>query len=101
VVRRNGKYFLLDWKTNYLSGYTPNDVAAPVAECDYVRQYRLYLQALERWLCRVRGRTFDFQREFGGVYYLFLRGLNGVDDSAGVYFHRAEAQDLNLQAVLS
>src|SRR5262249_2153956 len=54
VVRRNGRYFLVDWKTNYLSAYGPDDVAEAVAECDYTRQYRLYVQALARWLGRVR-----------------------------------------------
>lgn len=101
VVRRGERVFLVDWKTNYLTGYTPADVAQAMADCDYVRQYRLYLQALARWIGRVRGKAFSFERDFGGVYYLFLRGLNGRDESTGVYFQQPKAEDLRLDLVLA
>jgi exodeoxyribonuclease V beta subunit len=101
VFRRAGRYFLVDWKTNLLPRYATEEVAQSVVDCDYVRQYRLYLQALARWLRKIKGDAFDFHRNFGGVYYLYLRGLNGKDESTGVYFHRPTAEDLSLQAVLS
>jgi exodeoxyribonuclease V beta subunit len=59
------------------------------------------LQALARWLRKINGDAFDFQRDLGGVYYLYLRGLNGKDESTGVYFHQPTAEDLSLQAVLA
>ena len=52
--------------------------------------------ALSRWLKRVHGGRFDFLRSFGGVYYLFVRGLNGQDESTGVFFHQPTAADIDL-----
>ncbi|MBL8798018.1 MAG: PD-(D/E)XK nuclease family protein, partial [Planctomycetia bacterium] len=100
VVRKNGKYFLIDWKTNYLPAYGPEDLRRSMEESDYFLQYRLYVQALVRWLRRVRGKEFSFPRDFGGVYYLYLRGLNGLDDRAGVFFAQPTRYDLNLPRLL-
>jgi exodeoxyribonuclease V beta subunit len=94
VFRKNGRYYLVDWKTNFLpAGYGPEQVAQAMEECDYIRQYRLYLQALARWLEKHAGGT------LAGVYYLFLRGMNGRDESSGVYFHQPVAEDFQLQAI--
>jgi len=88
VVRRERRYFLLDWKTNVLPSYGPEDVSRAMEECDYHLQYRLYLQALSRWLRRSLGPTFDENRDLGGVYYLFLRGMTGQAGTDGVFFHK-------------
>jgi exodeoxyribonuclease V beta subunit len=101
VFRHQGRCFLVDWKTNLLPGYAPDQVARCMAEADYHRQYQLYLQALSRWLAKSAGRGFDFKKQFGGVYYLFVRGLNGRDESSGVFFHRPTAEDLDLAAVMA
>ncbi|MCI0641202.1 MAG: UvrD-helicase domain-containing protein [Gemmataceae bacterium] len=90
VCRRDGKYFLLDWKTNLLDAYDPAALAEEMAQSDYHLQYRLYLQALGRWLKRVHGPRLDLAHVIGGVYYLFLRGMNGRDESTGVFFHNYE-----------
>lgn len=101
VFRRGSRYFLVDWKTNLLAGYERAALERCMDEANYHRQYRLYLQALERWLRRVHGRAFDFARHLGGVYYLFVRGLNGRDESAGVYYHKPTHADLDLRAALA
>lgn len=89
VIRKAGKYFLLDWKTNYLAaGYGPAEIEKSMTDADYFAQYRLYLNALSRWLQRVQP-GFDPACHLGGVYYLYLRGMNGTDESQGVYFKRA------------
>jgi len=93
VFRREGKYFLVDWKTNTLETYTPEVIRASMEECDYTLQYRLYLRALARWLERVHGPGFDFGQACGGVYYLYLRGLNGRDETSGVFFHRPTPEE--------
>jgi len=102
VFRREGKYFLADWKTNLLpDGYAPEQLAQSMRDCDYTRQYRLYLQALARWLRRALGGDFDPERDFGGVYYLFVRGMNGRDETTGVFFCRPTPEDLRLEQVLA
>jgi exodeoxyribonuclease V beta subunit len=94
VFRRNGKYFLVDWKTNLLPAYGPQEIAQSMRDSEYHRQYGLYLHALARWFKRVHGAAFDWQRDFGGVYYLYVRGMNAKDESTGVFFHRPTANEL-------
>jgi exodeoxyribonuclease V beta subunit len=98
VFRKDGLYYLLDWKTNELDSYDSACIARAMEQSDYHRQYRLYLHALRRWLGRRHGAGFDFLEHCGGVYYLFLRGMTGA--AAGVFFHRPTAPDLNLDLIL-
>ncbi len=100
LFRGGDRYFLLDWKTNLLPGYRREQIERSMADSDYHRQYRLYLHAARRWFERVHGPKFDFLEEFGGVYYLYVRGMNGRDETTGVYFHRPTKQDLDLDLIL-
>ena len=101
LFRKNDKYYLLDWKTNMLPAYGREQIERSMADSDYHRQYRLYLQAIARWLRRVKGPTFPFLEQLGGVYYLYVRGLNGRDESSGVFCHHPTEQDLDLDFVLT
>ncbi|MSQ94086.1 MAG: hypothetical protein EXR98_05965 [Gemmataceae bacterium] len=101
LFRKNDQYYLLDWKTNLLPAYTAEQIERSMADSDYHRQYRLYLHAARRWLERVHGPKFSFLDRFGGVYYLYVRGLNGRDDTIGVYFHRPNAKELELSELLN
>jgi ATP-dependent exoDNAse (exonuclease V) beta subunit len=81
VFRQADRYYLLDWKTNDLRGdYSPEALKRCMDDSDYHRQYRLYLVALVRWL-KKRVPRFEFERHLGGVFYLFVRGMNGRDQS--------------------
>jgi exodeoxyribonuclease V beta subunit len=102
LIRKDGRYFLVDWKTNVLSsGYGPAALARVMQEQDYIRQFRLYLHALARWLKWQSRQSFDAERQLAGVYYLFLRGMNGHDETNGVFFHQPRAADYDLQLVMS
>jgi exodeoxyribonuclease V beta subunit len=96
VLRRNGKWYLLDWKSNRLPAYDPASLAAEMKRRDYHLQWRLYLHALTAWLRRVVP-GFDPAAAIGGVYYIFLRGLSTSDAKSGVYFHRPEPGDLEVE----
>ena len=87
VLRARGRWFLVDWKTNLLPDYTPADLARCMEESGYHQQRELYVEAVSRWLTR-RGRRAPAPETIGGVYYLFVRGLNGKDESRGVFFHQ-------------
>ncbi|MBI2804749.1 MAG: UvrD-helicase domain-containing protein [Planctomycetes bacterium] len=100
LLRKGNKYYLLDWKTNLLPGYTREQIERSMTDSDYHRQHRLYLNAARRWLERVHGAKFSFLERLGGVYYLYVRGMNGRDDSSGVYFHQPTADELDLKALL-
>jgi exodeoxyribonuclease V beta subunit len=101
VFRKDGLYYLLDWKTNDLDGYDPPAIARAMDQHGYHRQYRLYLHALARWLGRRHGAAFDFLQHFGGVYYLFLRGMSGDARSPGIFYRRPTAHDLDLDIALA
>ena len=51
----------------------------------YDLQYLLYTLALHRYLRTRLGEQYDYERDIGGVAYLFLRGMNGKPN-AGVLF---------------
>ena len=101
VFRRRAKLYLLDWKTNLLPAYGANEIAASMDQADYHRQYRLYLVALVRWLKRIYGRDFDYDSMIGGVFYLYVRGMNGKDDRNGVYFRKPPMAELQLAELLA
>ncbi len=78
IFEWEGRYYLADYKSNWL-GHTLDDYRLPalqsaMLEHGYPLQYALYTLALHRHLGR-RLRDYDYERHFGGVFYLFLRGV--------------------------
>ncbi|MCR9248407.1 MAG: UvrD-helicase domain-containing protein [bacterium] len=77
VAEHNGRYWVLDWKSNHLgdqaSDYGEVVLGHAMRDHDYVLQYHLYVLALHRQL-RARLADYDYDRHFGGVAYVFLRG---------------------------
>lgn len=75
VFRREGRYYLLDWKSNLLPSYDRAAIERSMAQHRYDLQWKLYSIALDRWLAsRLPG--YDPERHFGGVCYLYLRGAS-------------------------
>ena len=79
VYQQGGRYYLLDWKSNHLGNrpeeYGKEALATTMESNLYGLQYLLYTVALNRYLSlRVAG--YDYDTHFGGVRYLFLRGIN-------------------------
>jgi exodeoxyribonuclease V beta subunit len=98
VFEHRGRYYLLDWKSNHLGDAVTDYAAAPLAaamrEHAYALQASLYTLALHRWLRR-RLPGYDYERHFGGAFYVFLRGA-GLDAAAGgqtgIHASRASAR---------
>ncbi|MFZ5571136.1 MAG: exodeoxyribonuclease V subunit beta [Thermodesulfobacteriota bacterium] len=78
VFRHRERYYIVDWKSNHLGHgpeeYHPGRLARIMEEELYFLQYHIYTVALNRYL-RSRLPGFDFGAHFGGVFYLFLRGV--------------------------
>jgi exodeoxyribonuclease V beta subunit len=96
VFEHDGRYYLVDWKSNLLGGhldaYAPQSLGRIMTESYYFLQYHLYVLALDQ-LLRRRRPDYDYTHHFGGVYYIFLRGLGrGVN---GIFHDRP---DVNLIA---
>jgi exodeoxyribonuclease V beta subunit len=56
-----------------------------MADHHYFLQYHIYTVALHRYLsCRLPG--YDYDRDFGGVFYLFIKGMHpDSGPECGVY----------------
>ena len=91
VFRWQGKYYIVDYKSNWLgessAAYTQAAMAEAMVEHRYDFQYQLYTLALHRYLNHRLG-DYDYEQHFGGVYYLFLRGMADNHPGNGVYFTR-------------
>ncbi len=96
VYRDNGRYYLLDWKSNWLgenfADYSPAALEGAIRHGAYALQFSLYAVALHRMLGR-RVAGYRFEEHFGGVHYAFLRGMAPgacAEDGEqyGVYFTR-------------
>lgn len=92
VFEHEGRYYIVDWKSNHL-GNQPQDYSPAVLERSmdehlYTLQYHLYTVAVHQYLKR-RIRNYDYDTHFGGVAYLFLRGIDPTGDSrCGVFQDR-------------
>jgi exodeoxyribonuclease V beta subunit len=79
VVCHQGRYYVMDYKSNYLgedrSAYGGDAMAAAIREHRYDLQYVLYTLALHR-LLKARLPGYSYRRDVGGAVYLFLRGVD-------------------------
>jgi exodeoxyribonuclease V beta subunit len=89
VFLHDGKYYLLDWKTNHLGAtyqdYAPERLRAAMREFGYTLQYGLYTVALHKYLqARIAG--YRYRTFFGGVLYIFVRGVNPDIPGSGIFY---------------
>ncbi len=82
VLQHEGRYFVLDYKSNRLNAYAPADLQGAILAHRYDVQYTLYTLALHR-LLKSRLPDYDYEEHMGGAIYLFLRG---VDQAGGGRF---------------
>ncbi len=92
VFQYEGKYFLVDWKSNFLgnriSDYEEKSLNGAMTHHFYVLQYHIYCAALNQYL-KLRVSDYDYKRDFGGVFYLFLRGMDpDMGPDYGIYRDR-------------
>lgn len=82
-----GKYYILDWKSNYLgdspADYTPAALSAAMNENNYHLQYLIYTLAAKKYL-ESRLYSFNYEKQFGGVIYCFVRGIR-KGQSTGIF----------------
>ncbi|MBO84301.1 MAG: hypothetical protein CL927_02990 [Deltaproteobacteria bacterium] len=80
---------MVDYKSNRLdphqTGRTPAEhfhfagMQYEMAHHHYFLQYHIYSLALHRYLRMRLGDRYDYRQHFGGVMYLFFRGMTGPD----------------------
>lgn len=92
-----GKYYILDWKSNFLGDsledYHPSKLTQAMNESNYHLQYLIYALALDKYL-KSKLPDFDFEKQFGGVIYLFLRG-NREGEQTGVFTQTVSQKEID------
>ena len=89
----DGRWYVLDWKSNRLPGYAPAQLEDAMAHSEYHLQALIYTLALHRWLRFRLGDAYDYERDFGGARYLFCRGIDaGSNDGQGIHAWRFEPE---------
>lgn len=79
TTKQGDKFFMIDYKSNYLGDsfgdYTQDSILKSIFEARYDVQILFYSLALYRFLkCTLH--DFLYEKDFGGVMYLYLRGMN-------------------------
>ncbi|SFL11046.1 UvrD-helicase domain-containing protein [Lysobacter sp. cf310] len=88
VYAHEGRYYLLDYKTNRLPSYDAAAIERAMDDSEYTLQSLIYTLALHRWLRFRLGADYDYARDFGGTRYLFCRGLDPMrsdEEGAGIH----------------
>lgn len=79
VFRFRGRFYLVDWKSNFLGitveHYGQKALAKVMEDAYYVLQYHIYTLALDQYL-KLRLPGYSYETHFGDVYYVFLRGVD-------------------------
>lgn len=105
IFRHDGRYFILDWKTNsldiYNASFDARSLALEMGRNMYFLQYLIYCSAFMKYLfsrlaelAEHNIKNYDdfayaYEKYFGGVYYIFMRG---VPAGKGIFFERPEAE---------
>jgi len=77
LFRHGGRYYVVDWKSNKLGGraaaFSREGLRNEMADCMYFLQYLIYAAVVHRHL-RDSLPGYSWEKHFGGVRYVFLRG---------------------------
>ncbi|MCX7512818.1 UvrD-helicase domain-containing protein [Frateuria hangzhouensis] len=99
ILEHDGRYLVLDYKSNYLGEHVEDYLPAALGPAMDAHHYRfqalLYTVALDRML-RQRLPDYTRERHLGESIYLFVRAV-GLEPDAGVWRHRFD--DALIEAV--
>ncbi|MGA1868919.1 MAG: exodeoxyribonuclease V subunit beta [bacterium] len=94
-----GKYYLIDWKSNYLGhqieDYNRGAMHFMMEQEYYILQLHLYTLALHKYLSQ-RIPDYSYSTHFGSAFYIFLRGIDlSRGPSFGIYRARPSEDLIN------
>ncbi len=93
ICEYEGRYYVMDYKTNSLPDYSINSMIAAMREHNYGLQYWIYTLVLHRHL-QATLKDYCFAQHFGGVRYLFVRGMHPDEPMSGVFQDQPELATL-------
>ena len=92
-----GKYYILDWKSNFLGSklkdYSLENIELAMRGNNYHLQYLIYTVAVKRFLS-LKITDFNYNKHFGGVLYVFLRGCR-KEQSTGIFYSKPTEEIIN------
>jgi len=88
-----GKYYLMDYKSNYLDDYSSASMIQAMRAHNYGLQAWIYSVVLTNFLQETIV-DYSFDRHFGGVLYLFVRGMKSDEPCSGVFSFLPHAEKL-------
>ncbi len=94
VFVHQDRFYIVDYKSNFLGAapedYRQENLQHAMLEHRYDLQYLIYAVALNRYL-KSRIQQYQCGAHFGGVYYLFLRGMERTSPAGnGIFYHLPE-----------
>jgi len=93
IFEHNGRYYIVDWKSNFLGDriedYDRENIQKVMLKEYYFLQYHLYTLALHRFLS-FKKRDYAYEEHFGGIFYIFIRGITHDTDQNGIFFDLPE-----------
>ncbi|KAF3977848.1 MAG: exodeoxyribonuclease V subunit beta [Methylococcales symbiont of Iophon sp. n. MRB-2018] len=89
ICQHQGKYYVLDYKSNHLPNYEQDTMIKSMREHNYGLQYWIYSLVLHQYL-QNRLSGYRYEQHFGGIKYLFVRGMDKNLENSGVYQTRPE-----------
>lgn len=99
IFRKDGRLYIADWKTTVPSGsgtlkdYEPANLELCMRDHRYDLQARIYACALRRYMLSL-DEDFSYERDFGGIYYFFVRGMGPDSPGRGVHFCRPTEEEI-------
>ena len=91
IFKHEGRFYILDWKTTscggHLHDYTIGNITESMYEHHYILQYHIYTAALHLYL-KKRLPGYEYERDFGGVIYAYLRGIVPQYEDNGFFFDK-------------
>lgn len=105
LFRSGDRFYLIDWKSNWLGSqpvdYRIEGMRKAMLHHNYYLQYHLYTLAADLFLEK-RLPSYDYQTHFGGVFYVFLRGIDPKDPTRGIFRDCPSAETVrNLRTLIS
>jgi exodeoxyribonuclease V beta subunit len=99
ICEYRGRYYVMDYKTNFLNDYDPANLTLAMREHNYGLQYWLYTVVLHRYL-QNRLPNYNYEQHFGGVRYLFVRGMSPDVLMSGVYQDKPDLPSITALSAL-
>ena len=98
----HNKFYIADWKSSYLGdfnhNYSINNIEKDMFNKNYYLQAAIYTIAVKKYL-ENKLKNFDYERDFGGVFYIYVRGIDNEINS-GVWSMKPSLKDINELAKL-